>query len=91
MQIFVDVQRRNQPKRKRTCTKRHFKGYALAVVEDVISIDSKVIIVVATSNDHAEIRFVINGENVRGNVRYSELQFYFDEIRDLFLKQIIKY
>jgi len=68
-----------------------YKGYALAVVGDVISIDSEVIIVVATSNDHAEIRFVINGENVRGNVRYSELQFYFDEIRDLFLKQIVKY
>lgn len=68
-----------------------YKGYALAVVEDIISIDSKVIVVVATSNDHAEIRFVINGENVRGNVRYSELQFYFDEIRDLFLKQIVKY
>lgn len=68
-----------------------YKGYALAVVEDIISIDSEVIIVTATSNDHAEIRFVINGENVRGNVRYSELQFYFDEIRDLFLKQIVKY
>ncbi len=68
-----------------------YKGYALAVVGDVISIDSEVIIVVATSNDHAEIRFVINGENVRGNVRYSELQFYFDEIRELFIKQIVKY
>ena len=67
-----------------------YKGYALAVVEDIISIDSKVVVVVATSNDHAEIRFVINGETVRGNVRYSELQFYFDEIRDLFLKQIVK-
>lgn len=82
----VDVNQRGRS----LARKDFYKGYALAIVKDIIGIDKDIIFVVATSNDHAEIRFIIDGITVRGNARYSRLQFIFDEIRDLFLKNVVK-
>lgn len=74
---------------KLLANKNVYKGYALAVVNEIIAIDETVIYITATSNDHAEIRFKINGETMHGNVRSSQLQYYFDEIKELFLKNIV--
>ena len=76
---------------KQLARKDIYKGFALALVNDIVSIDNECVTVVATSDDHAEIRLFLDGEQVRGNTRISQLQFFFDEIRDLFLKRVVRY
>lgn len=68
--------------------KESYWGYAMASVGKIrsIALDSDKIDVIMTESKvpaHAEIRFVIDGEQIVGNTPNSRLSYYFNEVKVL--------
>lgn len=68
--------------------KESYWGYAMASVGKIrsLALDSDKIDVLMTESKvpaHAEIRFVIDGEQIVGNTPNSRLSYYFNEVKEL--------
>lgn len=68
--------------------KESYGGYAMASVGKIrsLALDSDKIDVIMTESKvpaHAEIRFVIDGEQIVGNTPNSRLSYYFNEVKEL--------
>lgn len=81
-------------KRKDGTDAETLKYIAMAKVGDIraIAIDNDVIDVVESPSDtvscHAEIIFTLNGKKVDGTCKDAKLLMYYDELKDLFSKNL---
>ena len=75
--------------------KETYYGYAMAIVEDIRNIakekDQIDVVLTDMATAHAEIRFNIGGEDIVGNTPNPRLSYYFNVIKDLLSKNVIKY